>query len=181
MLLFFELDACKYSLKKYIVNFFSHFPYKKDLCRLLEQQSSQKMLMTFAYTFHNQLNNHTHSAIKFMCYKNKILVLANKKSQLKIACKTLYPLLEECGLFVKSQQYSSLENGIEFSGFAIRNHKDKTIVEPSEFEIRKHKNHLRKLWKWARGKEASVVIAKMNDTIKKWCHYFRYQYCGKTF
>lgn len=177
----FELDACKHSFKQYIVNFFSHFPYKKDLCKVLDQQSSQKMLITFAYTFHNQLNNHTHSAVKFTCYKNKLLVLANKKSELKIACKILYPLLEKSGLFVKSQQYCSLENGIEFSGFTIRKYRDNTVVEPSEFEIRKHKNHLRKLWRWARGQEASVVIAKMNDVIKKWCHYFRYQHSSKTF
>ena len=177
----FELDADKHSFKKYIVNFFSHFPYKKDLCRVLEQQSSQKMLNTFAYIFHNQLNNHTHSAIKFTCYQNKLLIMADKKSQLKIACKILYPLLEKSGLFIKSQQYSSLKNGIEFSGFTIRNCSEQVVIAPSEFEIRKHKNHLRKLWRWARGKEASVVIAKMNDVIKRWCHYFRYQHSNKTF
>ncbi|WP_372370722.1 reverse transcriptase N-terminal domain-containing protein [Candidatus Uabimicrobium sp. HlEnr_7] len=176
----FELSANKHLFQKYVINFFSHFPYKKNLCEVLKKQNSHKMLKNFAYTFYSKLHN-THKEIKFIFYKDKLIVLACSKEQLKMACRTLYPLLDKSGIVIESQQYSKLEQGIEFSGFFICNRNNNIVIEPSNFEVKKHMNHLQKLWRWARGKDIAIVIEKMNSAIKEWCSYFRHQQSNRIF
>lgn len=177
----FHLKIESKVFNKYITKTLTHFSCKKQLQEFLLCQKKNYSLLL--HTFSQNINNDFHqfamdNKIDMAYHHGKIIVITNKEKDM---CQKLYPFLEKNGFFVYAKKKSLLQEGVDFLGFTICNQNEEIISTPSDYEVKRHMQHLSRLWKWARGKEITLVIQKINYVIKKWHQYFCYQQYSKTF
>lgn len=130
-------------------------------------------------------------------YADDFIVFCKSESEALRAKHILAKWLSDRGMEFASEKTNirEVQNGFDFLGWNFRlftNLKEKgkwyrakgkevALVKPSDKSIRALKSKLREIWRNYIGKEAWLLISKLNPILRGWAEYHRYANSNKTF
>jgi RNA-directed DNA polymerase len=123
--------------------------------------------------------------LNFIRYADDFCVTAEHRETLKdIILPELNLFLKVRGLKLSDEKTKivNIEEGFDFLGQTLRKFKgNKLITQPSSESIKSHMDKVRSTVRSCRGKNAEVLINRLNPVIRGWSYYHRFVQSGKTF
>jgi RNA-directed DNA polymerase len=74
-----------------------------------------------------------------------------------------------------------LDVGVDFLGFNVRRYRGKLLIKPSKAAVKRIRARLTAEMKTLRGRNAQMVLIRLNPIIRGWSAYYRHAVSARVF